>query len=157
MPGPATDILLRDGSTVSVRRIEAGDRDAVHAFLTGLSPESRLFRFFGGATDLDRAAADAVAAAPPDSEGLVAVRGAGEVVAHGMYVRLDEHTAEVAFAVTDSMQGQGVATTLLAHLAEAAEAAGIGRFEAVVMPANHRMIEVFRESGFEVRTRALPG
>jgi ribosomal protein S18 acetylase RimI-like enzyme len=55
------------------------------------------------------------------------------------------------------MQGMGVATTLLAHLAETAADAGIRWFEAEVLPENHRMLEVFRDSGFAVTTRSAPG
>ena len=39
------DVVLRDGTTVHVRPIEATDRDALLAFLEGLSPDSRAFRF----------------------------------------------------------------------------------------------------------------
>ena len=152
-----TDILLRDGSTVRVRPVRKEDHDAMRDFLAGLSREARQFRFFSGAVDVERTAADAVAAEPPSSLGLVAVRGEAEIVAHALYAGLDGEVAEVAFAVADSMQAHGIATTLLAHLAEAAEAAGYHRLEAVVMPENHRMIEVFRESGLEAHTRSLPG
>ena len=157
MAGAETDILLRDGSTAHVRPIRPDDREAMRAFLAALSPEARQFRFFSGAVDVDGAAASAVAAEPPDSHGLVAVRGDNEIVAHALYARLDDEAAEVAFAVADSMRGHGIATTLLAHLAEAAEDAGISRLEAVMMPENHRMIEVFRESGFDARAHSLPG
>ena len=55
------------------------------------------------------------------------------------------------------MQGLGLATLLLAHLAEVAHGNGIGVFFAEVLPQNHRMIEVFRESGFPVETSSAPG
>jgi len=42
-----------------------------------------------------------------------------------MYVRGDQGPAEVAFAVADALQGEGIATTMLAHLAAAARGAGI--------------------------------
>ena len=46
---------------------------------------------------------------------------------------------------------------MLAHLAEAADAESIGTFVADVLPANHRMIETFRQSGFPVELRSEPG
>jgi len=55
------------------------------------------------------------------------------------------------------MHGLGVATTLLAHLAEAAERAGIRTFTATVHPTNHRMANVLRDSGFPVEVTAGPG
>ena len=56
----------------------------------------------------------------------LAARGPGPedtVVGHGTYVGGRER-AEVAFAVADAWQGHGIATILLAHLAQAASAAG---------------------------------
>ena len=54
------------------------------------------------------------------------------------------------------MQGRGLATVLIAHLAQVASARGITTFTAVVLPENRRMISVFRESGFPVHVRASP-
>ena len=56
-----------------------------------------------------------------DTFGLVATRGPrAELLAHAMYARSAPRRAEVGFAIADEMQGFGVATILLAHLAEAA-------------------------------------
>ena len=63
----------------------------------------------------------------------------------------------MAFAIADALQGHGLGTILLAHLAEAAHEAGVGVFFAEVLPQNHRMVEVFRESGFPVETSSEPG
>ena len=151
------EIVLRDGSTVHVRPIGPEDREAMRTFLGLLSEDSRRLRFFSGAANLDWAAAAAIEAGFPDSYGLVATRGDDRIVAHATYGMATDDKAEVAFAVADEMQGMGIATTLLAHLAEAAEEAGILWFEAEVLPGNHRMVNVFRESGFAVRTRSVPG
>jgi acetate---CoA ligase (ADP-forming) len=152
------DIALRDGSTVHVRPIRADDVDAVRRFLGGLSMESRASRFFSAGADLDRAAEQAVAVDYRDRYGLVATLGRdGRVVGNAIYARIDPTQAEAAFAVSDDFQGHGLGTILLAHLAEAAREAGILVFVNQVLPENHRMIEVFRESGFPVQTRAMPG
>jgi hypothetical protein len=45
---------------------------------------------------------------------------------------------------------------MLAHLADAAVAQGIDTFTAVVLPGNHRMISMFRESGYPVRLSSQP-
>ena len=63
--------------------------------------------------------------------------------------------AELAFAVADDWQGQGVATILLAHLAQAATAAGIETFTATVLSENHRMLQVFHDSGFPASSRRV--
>jgi acetyl coenzyme A synthetase (ADP forming)-like protein len=156
-PFAAVEVVLRDGSTVHVREIAPDDRVRMRAFLGLLSKDSRWLRFFSGGPNLDNAADAAAGVSYPESYGIVATRGEDRIVAHATYVRAEEDRAEVAFAVADELQGMGIATTLLAHLAEAADADGIGWFEAVVLPENHRMAEVFRESGFTVRTRSVAG
>ena len=60
-------------------------------------------------------------------------------------------------SVRDDMQGKGLASILIAHLADAARESGIDLFRADVVPENHRMINVFRRTGFQVSIRAKPG
>jgi acetyl coenzyme A synthetase (ADP forming)-like protein len=152
------DVALRDGSTVHVRPVRSEDRPALATFLGELSDDSRAFRFFSGAVDIERAAASAADVDYETRYGLVALRGADEsVVGHASYIASGDGRAEVAFAVADALQGRGLATILLAHLAEAASAAGIGLFEAEVLTGNQRMVEVFRESGYPVETSSEPG
>ncbi len=80
------------------------------------------------------------------------------VVAVGTFDRLrDPRTAEVAFAVADPMQGNGVATRLLEQLAETAGAAGVEQFVGVVDLSNEVMMSVFRNAGFEVTRHADRG
>jgi acetyl coenzyme A synthetase (ADP forming)-like protein len=144
------DIVLRDGSTLRVRPVRAEDERAIRAFMDGLSPESIGFRFFGAA-NLEWATKWSVDVDYADRFALIAETGSPlRVIAHAAYVRIDAERAEVAFLVDDSWQGRGISTILLAHLAEIAEQHGISTFCAEVLPANHRMIEVFRESGFPI-------
>ena len=60
-------------------------------------------------------------------------------------------------SVSDELQGLGLASILIAHLAEAARENGIEFFAAEVLPENHRMIQVFRGTGFPIQIRASPG
>jgi acetate---CoA ligase (ADP-forming) len=150
------DIALRDGTTIHVRPVRVQDGDAVRAFLEGLSPDSIGFRFFGY-PNLERATKWSLDVDYADRFGLVAVTGDPPVVvAHAMYVRINEHKAEVAFVVADAWQDRGISTILLAHLAEVADHHGISTFWAEVLPHNHRMIGVFRASGFPVDMRSTP-
>jgi acetate---CoA ligase (ADP-forming) len=150
------DVALRDGSTVHVRPVRAGDREAVLRFFQGLSEEARWLRFFTAVVDLPGMADRAVNVDYEDRYALVATAGP-TVVGHGVYLRTDGDRAEVAFAVADDYRGRGLGTILLGHLAEAAVEHDVAVFEAEVLPDNHRMIEVFRESGFPVRMRSEPG
>jgi acetyl coenzyme A synthetase (ADP forming)-like protein len=65
--------------------------------------------------------------------------------------------AEVALTVADSVQGMGLGTILVGHLAAAAAAAGIATFTAEVMPDNYRMLAVFRDSGFPLHVESSFG
>ena len=82
----------------------------------------------------------------------------GTVIGGAQYVREGSAPrAEVSVSIADALQGHGLGSILIAHLAQAAEATGIKTFVAQVLPENHRMIDVFRRTGFAVRIRAVPG
>ena len=150
------DVLLRDGSTVHVRPVRAGDADAIRAFLEHISPDSIAFRFFG-IPNLDWVVRWSLDVDYADRFALVAESGTPPtIIAHAAYVRENAERAEVAFLVADEWQGRGISTTLLAHLAAVAEAHGLTTFTAQVMPTNYRMIEVFGQSGFPVEMRSTP-
>ncbi|HYT81146.1 MAG TPA: GNAT family N-acetyltransferase [Actinomycetota bacterium] len=152
--GREADVVLRDGSTVHVRPVRAEDKPALLAFLRGLSADSRYLRFFSGSVDLADAATRAVDVDYDRKLAVVAEAG-GErhVVAHAIYLSTAPERAEVALAISDAYQGRGLGTILVGQLAEAANTHGIREFEARVLPENHRMIEVFRQSGFPVDVR----
>jgi acetyl coenzyme A synthetase (ADP forming)-like protein len=150
------EVALRDGSTVHVRPVRPTDGPSIRTFLERVSRETIGFRFFGS-VNLEWAANWSVDVDYADRFALVAESGAPPVViAHALYVRGPRDRAEVAFLVDDRWQGKGISTILLAHLAEVAVQHGISTFTADVLPHNHRMIEVFRGSGFPVKLRATP-
>jgi len=150
------DVVLRDGSTVHVRPVRADDEAQIREFLEQLSPESIGFRFFG-APDLTWVIHWSIDVDYANRFALVAVTGATpSIIAHAAYVRTGEDRAETAFLVADAWHGRGIATILLAHLASIAERHGITTFTAEVLPHNHKMIEVLRESGFRVDMRSTP-
>jgi acetate---CoA ligase (ADP-forming) len=154
--GREAEVVLRDGSTAHVRPVRAGDETGIRTFLDGLSQESIVFRFFGVA-DLGWVTRWAVDVDYADRFALVAETGTpSQIIAHAAYVRIDSEEAEVAFLVADEWQGRGISTIMLAHLAAIADQHGIETFVAEVRPTNHRMIEVFRQSGFPVQTRSTP-
>jgi acetyl coenzyme A synthetase (ADP forming)-like protein len=151
-------IVLRDGSTLSVRPIKPEDESGLAGFFSALSMESRILRFFAPVANADRSAKRMVQVDYRSQYGLVAVAGRPEqIVAHAMYVETEPRKAELALAVADSYQGRGLGTILLGQLAEIAAASGIEVFEAIVMPENHTMLDMLRESGFPVHGRSEPG
>jgi hypothetical protein len=69
----------------------------------------------------------------------------------------DRAHAEAAFLVADPMQGRGVGTRLLEQLAVHARDRGIHTFHTCVMGGNHRMLQVFADSGFTTRSKTEHG
>ena len=152
------DVALRDGSTVHVRPVRATDAPAVRAFFERLSPRSIALRFFCGFPDLDRAVRWATEV-DQHRYGLVATGADGRVVAHAGWEREPDHPerAEIAFAIADAMQHNGLGTILLGQLIEVADQAGVAVLNAEVLPQNQHMLHLFRDSGIPVTTHTLPG
>jgi len=152
------DVVLRDGSTVRMRAARPDDREALERFLSGLSEQSRIFRFFTAVKDMSWAARRFAEVDYHDRHSLVAQRGDdGVIVGHGYYALERPGTAEVALEIADQLQGMGLGTILLGHLAAHAAAEGITTFTAEVMTENHRMLTVFRETGFPISVRSSYG
>ena len=84
-------------------------------------------------------------------------KGADRVIATGSYQAIDAEKAEVAFAVDDAFHGKGLGTLLLERLAVLASRQGFVRFWAVTHADNRPMIEVFENSGFEIKEQQKGG
>jgi len=166
-PLPAGDLIdsprlmLRDGTVASVRASTLADRDAIQRFFRDLSPESRRNRFFTSseppASVIDRMADSTD---PSRALTLIVERFFADdvrLVAIASYMAVNSTVAEVAFAVTDSFQGRGVSTALLERLAVSASRHGFQRFQASTFADNHAMLEVFRDSGFGIRSKTGAG
>jgi acetyl coenzyme A synthetase (ADP forming)-like protein len=154
-------VILRDGTTAVVRVTVPGDHDALRRFFHELSTESRRRRFFSFA-DPDEVLLDTFcdSSDPSRQTTLLALRQVeGELrpIAVGSYLTLGGRSAEAAFAVSDPFHGKGLGTILLERLATLAAASGFRRFEAMVLPENTAMLEVFQESGFEIRSKSDRG
>jgi acetyl coenzyme A synthetase (ADP forming)-like protein len=144
-----TDVVVRDGSTVCLRRAGEQDVDALIDFLQSLSLES-LYRRFHGRPVLTPSRMRLLIGLDGSPSAALVVESGGRIVAFASYHREDHATerAEVAFAVADAVQGHGIGTRLLEQLAKLAREAGIETFDAYVLNDNLQMLDVFRSSGF---------
>src|SRR4029077_4898190 len=122
--------LLADGSTVQIRAAAAGDFAAVKAMHEAMSPDNAYLRFFSTSrTAAEREARRVTREPRADHAALLALYGA-EVVGVASYEVVQSSggkTAEVAFAVTDTMHHRGIATLLLEHLVSFRRGRGVGR------------------------------
>ena len=75
------------------------------------------------------------------------------IVGGGRYVVARPLTAEVAFAVVDEFQGQGLGSALMRHLITIARDAGLKEFIAEVLPDNAAMLKVFEKSGLSLTSK----
>ncbi|RPK64298.1 bifunctional GNAT family N-acetyltransferase/acetate--CoA ligase family protein [Streptomyces sp. ADI95-17] len=151
------DVVLRDGGTARIRPITTNDAERLVSFYEQVSDESKYYRFFAPYPRLsDRDVHRFTHHDYVDRVGLAVTVG-GEFIATVRYDRIDERgrpasapadQAEVAFLVQDAHQGRGVASALLEHIAAVARERGIRRFAAEVLPANNKMIKVFRDAGY---------
>src|SRR6266700_1347864 len=154
------DVVLRDGTTMRVRPACQDDAPALRRWFERLSDESRYLRFFSVAVVVAQKVQWAADVDPPRRDGLVVVTGPrGRIVAHVGWERERDRPerAEVALVIDDEFQGRGLGTILLGQLAVSARGKGVELLVAEVLPGNHRMIQVFRDSGFGVRVRSLSG
>jgi len=166
-PVPAGDtidsprLVLRDGTVASVRPSSSADRDAIRRFFHELSPESRRNRFFTS-SEPPESLVDRMADSSDPRQALTLLVHRFRTddvrpVAVASYMAVNATNAEVAFAVADTFQGRGVATVLLERLAVHATRHGFRKFQASTFADNHAMLEVFRDSGFEIRSKTTAG
>ncbi|QIK83669.1 GNAT family N-acetyltransferase [Sanguibacter sp. HDW7] len=170
------DVILRDGSTTHLRPITPQDADALQAFHVAQSERSIYLRFFAPLKRLserdldrfthvdhtDRVALIAVASPTTTAAAPLALTDGTpapdeRILGVARFDRITPDEAEVAFNIADSVQGRGLGSVLLEHVAAAARERGVRRFTAEVLPQNTRMLAVFREAGYEVSQRVEDG
>jgi GNAT superfamily N-acetyltransferase len=147
--GVAERVALRDGSSVVVRALEQGDVGAIESWFLALQPRTRYARFLGSLKRLDsRTLAELARVDHARHEAVAAIAPDGATVGIARYLRLaDPAEAEVAVTVVDAWQRRGLATVLLARLADKARAAGVRRFTGTCLASNHAAITLLRRLG----------
>lgn len=150
-------LILRDGTTATVRPARPEDKPAMTRFFASLSETSRVRRFFSLAAPREQLIESFCDSSKPQKQlSLVVLRQLAKgpaIIATASYVARDETTAEVALAVNDKSQDKGIGTLLLERLALLAVSNGFLRFWAVTSAETQAMLNVFRRSGFECRTQ----
>ena len=144
---------LKDGTTVVVRPIRAGDKDALSDALAHLSPASVHARFLGPKSRFSSSELRYLTEVDGhDHIALVAVTAENTLVAVARCVRVSADTADMAIVVGDPWQGQGLGRQLSRLLAMAAAAHGIKRFAGTLLADNRPALRIMKGvgTGFEV-------
>jgi acyl-CoA synthetase (NDP forming)/RimJ/RimL family protein N-acetyltransferase len=158
MADPRTYALLADGSTVEIRRACADDAEAVRELHANLSPDNAYFRFFSLSSQAPEREATRVCRPADDRHLALLALLSGRLVGVATYeATRDPGHAEIAFAVSDDMHGRGIATLLLEHLVSVARQRNLTALEAVTLPDNYAMQQVFADAGLTVQRRFADG
>ena len=150
-----------DGTPVTIRPIQAEDREIEVAFVRGLSANASYSRFFSIVKDLSPDLLDRFTQVdfPSEMAYIATVRSTGgaeiEIGVARYAPGSTESVAEFAVVVADDWQGKGIGRELMQHLFVVAEDAGFERIEGAVLKANGNMLRFCRELGFLVS--AYPG
>ena len=150
----ATDVVLRDGTTLHLRPIRPDDDSKLLDLFQRMSDESLYYRFMSVQRLSPEKAAE-WSHIDYDRQFVIVGECGGPLAAVAGYYR-SEHAldrAEVAFSIPDALQGRGIGTRMLERLAEIGRERGLRAFDAYVLGDNRRMMTVFLESGFEVTQR----
>ncbi len=143
---------LREGRLVTIRALRPQDRRGMLSAAGRVSAQSLYRRFFGPKRGFTEQEVDFFVNVDfVKHVALVAELGeSGEnaIIGAGRYIVIQPGTAELAFAVIDEYQGQGIGTALLKHLVIIARESGVQQLIAEVLPENAAMLAMFRKSGF---------
>jgi len=148
---------LRDDTEIFFRPVKPTDEAKLSEMLYSLSSSSVRKRFFTHTqtfphkdvqrlTNLDYKNELAIVGVVPGPSG-------EDIVAIAQYF-LDPKTqvAEVAFIVQDEWQAKGMGTYLLNYITKISIQRGIRTFYATVLPENKAMLNLFYNSGYDVKT-----
>jgi RimJ/RimL family protein N-acetyltransferase len=154
LSGYSATETLRGGRSIEIRALRPADHHGLLAALDRMSDESIHRRFFGPKRRFsDHEVAYYTNVDFTNHVALVAVLaedGQALIVGGARYIVSKPGSAEVAFAVDDAHQGQGVGALLMKHLAGIARRAGLGELYAEVLPGNTGMLKVFEKSGLRM-------
>jgi acyl-CoA hydrolase/GNAT superfamily N-acetyltransferase len=153
----------KSGMDIFLRPIKMTDEHELKDFIHGLSDRSLYTRFISKRQDvpherlqelvvIDYTQEMAIVAVVEGEEGKETFVGVGRY-----YIYPDRQSAEVAFAVRDDFQNNGIGQELLTYLTYLARRQGLLGFTAEVLAGNEPMLHVFEKGGFEMQRRTIAG
>lgn len=146
---------------ISIRPVNPRDVLGIDPFTRGLSAASLRLRFMAAVREeTARRQFVSEVTIQPDAFAFVAIdHERDDAIVGQAFAAIDvaAKTAEVAFAVDDLYQQQGIGSGLLAALVAEARRRELQSLRADTLPENNLMLAVFRESGLPLRERLEDG
>ncbi len=152
------EVLSRKGTRILLRPIEKSDVSLWLKFFDRLSSHSKYLRWHNVPKEMsEKDALEYCTVDYKESFAYVAETGKGDnrrIIGITRYYRIpNTRKAEVAFAIEDEYQSIGLGTRLMEALVNVARTNDIAVFDATVLAENLRMMEVFRDYGFNITSR----
>lgn len=149
-------VQLSDGTDLTIRPIRPEDAEIEQAFVHGLSPEAKFFRFMNSLQELSQDMLIRLTQLDYDRElALIAtVEQDGREVELGVaryFTNPDGRTAEFALVIADGWQRRGLGTRLMACLIEAAREKDFRTLQGDVLANNVKMLGLMKRLGFQSR------
>ena len=148
-------IQLNDGTEITIRPIRPEDAEIEQKFVSGLSNETKYFRFLNYLQDLSQEMLVRFTQIDYYNEmALIAVKSDGnseEQIAVARYMTLpDKKSCEFALVVSDQWQSRGLAHHLMPKLMDIARDRGLERMEGQVLSNNFRMLDLMKSLNFQI-------
>ncbi len=150
MEEPETQVMLKDGSLIFLRSVEACDKQCILDGFEQLSDRSRYYRYHTPMKRLPENYLDCLTSADNLNNVVVVAHLAqaepDKGVGLGRYVRLAEEdgVAEFSLTVIDEYQNRGLGAFLMEYLVGHASTNNISVLRGYVLPDNEPMIRLFK-------------
>ncbi len=153
---------LHDGPEINFRVIKSIDEDKIRNLFYNLREEDIYYRFMCALKTLPHSKAQSLVVLDYEEKfaiaGYVGDESDEEFIGVARWL-LDRATnmAEVAFIVHPDWQKKGIGVFMLKKLIDVAKEKGISGFNAEVLAANRKMLNVFYKSGFNIQSQLDDG
>jgi acetyltransferase len=141
---------------VTLRPLRRDDRDIEHAFVSGLSAETRSNRLLGGARAITPEYIESLVSVDYSRDMALAATtmlgGAETLIGVARYVlEKNNERAEFAIVVADSWHGRGIGSRLMTKLVDVARRRGVGHLYGDILAMNRPMLALVAKLGFRLR------
>lgn len=140
------------GQAVTLRALRREDHDIEHAFVSGLSPDTRHNRLLGGAKRITREYIERLTTVDYSRDMAIAatvmLEGHESLIGVARYVLVGSEAGEFAIVIADAWQRRGIGRRLMERLAAVARSRGLGQIYGDVLSTNRPMLEMCRKLGY---------